>query len=173
MTQTVDPVAQPADPYPYPYAYEVVPPNRFAAFVLRLYARSPRWAAPLAALGCVAGATSYVMLSNPVDAGADAIPSCLVKLTTGFDCPGCGGTRAAWYLLHGDVSAAARHHLMFVFAVPFLIYAYVAWAAGQAFGWKIPQLRVGPTAIGVFLAAWGVFSVLRNLPWSPFTWFFV
>ena len=25
-------------------------------------------------------------------------------LTTGLDCPGCGGTRAAWYLMHGDLA---------------------------------------------------------------------
>ena len=171
MTQTVEPLPEP--PYPYPYPYEVAPPNRFAAFVLRWYARTPRWVAPAAALACMAGATTYVLASDPVDAGADAVPTCIVKLATGFDCPGCGGTRAAWYLLHGDLAAAARHHLMFVFAVPFMLYAYVAWAAGQAFGWKIPQLRVSPVGVGMFLVVWGVFAVLRNLPWAPFTWFFV
>ena len=36
--------------------------------------------------------------------GAFDSPTCLVKMTTGFDCPGCGGTRAFWYLLHGDVA---------------------------------------------------------------------
>jgi hypothetical protein len=27
--------------------------------------------------------------------------------------------------------------------------------------------------IGAFIAAWGVFSLLRNLPWAPFTAFYV
>jgi hypothetical protein len=169
VTSVVDPGASPPPPV-------FVPPpkqDRFTRFVLRMHARSPRWLAPLAALGCIGGAVGYTLISTPTDGAPDAAPTCLLKLTTGLDCPGCGGTRAAWYLLHGDLGAAARHHLLFVFAVPFLLYLYVAWAAKAAFGKQLPALRVTPTTIGVFLAAWLVFSVLRNLPWAPFTWFYV
>jgi hypothetical protein len=153
--------------------YPVVEADRFTRFFDRLAARSPRWLAPVAVLGCLAGAVGYTLYADPARAAADAAPTCLVKLTTGLDCPGCGGTRAFWYLLHGDLPAAARHHLLFVFAVPFLLYLYLAWGTKQLFGWRLPQLRVGPTAIGVFLGAWLAFSVLRNLPWIPFTWFYV
>jgi hypothetical protein len=121
----------------------------------------------------MAGAVGYTLVSNPTGAGADSVPTCLLRYATGFDCPGCGGTRAAWYLLHGDLPAAARHHLLFVFAVPFLLYLYVAWAGRVMFGWRLPQLQLSPGVIGGFLAAWGVFSVLRNLPWAPFHLFFV
>jgi hypothetical protein len=151
----------------------VAQPDRFTQWMIRMGARSPRWAAPAASLLCIASALGYTIITDPANTEAGAAPSCLVKLTTGFDCPGCGGTRAAWYLMHGDVASAARHHLVFVFAVPFLLYAYVAWAANKAFGWKIPQLRVGPKAIAWFLAIWAVFTVLRNLPWAPFTWLYV
>src|SRR5262245_60638093 len=109
------------------------------------------------------------MWATPADNGADALPGCLVKLTTGLDCPGCGGTRAAWYLLHGNLPAAARHHALFVFAVPFLLYLYVAWGLKTAFGVKIPRLRLSPKVLGWFLGAWALFTVLRNLPWAPFT----
>jgi hypothetical protein len=139
----------------------------------RVRARTPRWAVPLMALGCIGGAVGYTLWANPAAGSADAIPTCLVKLTTGLDCPGCGGTRAAWYLLQGDLPAAARHHLLFVFAVPFAIYLYVAWAGKAAFGWRLPQLRIGPTAVGLFIGAWALFMVLRNLPWAPFTYFYV
>ncbi len=109
-----------------------------------------------------------------MDANAFSSPTCLVKLATGFDCPGCGGTRAFWYLLHGNVSAAARSHIMAVFAAPFLAYMYVAWAVNLMFGnGRLPVLRLSPKTISMFLAVWGAFSVLRNLPWAPFTWFFV
>ncbi len=134
---------------------------------------TPAWVAPLAALGCAGGAVGYTLWADPTNVAADAIPSCLVKLTTGFDCPGCGGTRAAWYLLHGDLPAASRHHLLFVFVVPVLIYAYVAWAGRAMFGWNIPSPRISPAMLGWFLAAWGVFMIVRNLPWEPFTYFFV
>ena len=147
----------------------VVSSDRFSRFMLRLWERSPRWTAPLAVLVCFAGGLVYVFGSN-----AFSSPTCIVKLTTGFDCPGCGGTRAAYYLIHGNIPAAARSHLMAVFAAPFLAYMYVAWAVNLVSnGKRLPALRLSPLVISVYLVAWGVFSVLRNLPWAPFTWFYV
>jgi hypothetical protein len=172
------PVGQPiAQPVGWPTGpvggYPVAEPDRLTRFVLRLYDRSPRWAVPLAAVGCVAAGMGYALLSDPTRADPDATPSCLLKLTTGLDCPGCGGTRALWYVLHGDLPAAARHHFLFVFALPFLAYLFVAWAGKQAFGWRLPELRISSKVIGGFLAAWLAFSVLRNLPWAPFTSLYV
>ncbi|HEX7745308.1 MAG TPA: DUF2752 domain-containing protein [Micromonosporaceae bacterium] len=164
---------QPAYGPPSAYPAPPVAPDRLTRLVDRVQARAPRWAAPLAVLGCVGGAVGFTLLTHPAAGSADGTPSCLVKLTTGLDCPGCGGTRAAWYLLHGNLGAAARHHLIFVFAVPFLLYFYVAWSARVVFGRRLPQLRITPTAVGVFLGAWLLFSVLRNLPWVPFSWFYV
>lgn len=159
----------------HPPPVHFVPPKEdpITRFVMRVWSRTPRWTAPALALTCMAGATGYVLVSDPTDGGADAVPTCLLKLTTGFDCPGCGGTRAFWYVLHGNLPAAARHHAMFVFALPFLLYMFVAWSGQQLFRWRLPMLRVGPKTIGFFLAAWGAFTVLRNLPFAPFTWFYV
>lgn len=152
--------------------YVAPPPGRFAQLLMRTWARFPRFTAPLAILACFAGTAAYFSIREPVDGAFDET-TCLLKMTTGFDCPGCGGTRAFFYLTHGNLPAAARHHLLFVFAVPFLVYMYVAWAGNRVFGWRLPQLRVTPTTIGVFLGAAGVFAVLRNLPFAPFTWFYV
>jgi hypothetical protein len=117
---------------------------------------------------------AYTLLTRPAAADAFSSPTCIVKLSTGFDCPGCGGTRAFWYLLHGDVAAAARSHMLAVFAAPFLLYMYVAWTVNHVAGsTKVPYLRLSPRTVSIFLAAWGVFTVLRNLPWAPFTWFYV
>ncbi len=163
------------DQAPQHPAYAGVPyePDRLTRIVTRMQTRSPFWLAPVAVLGCLGAATGYTLLSDPARAEAGASPTCLVKYVTGFDCPGCGGTRAFWYLLHADLPAAARHHLVFVFAVPFVAYVYAAWAGRKLFGWRLPALRLSPVILGVFLGVWGAFSVLRNLPWAPFTWFFV
>lgn len=165
-----DPGAHPGHGHP---AYPVVEPDRLTRFVNRLHARAPRWAAPVAVLGCVAAAIGYTVFTDPTRSAPDAAPTCLLKLTTGLDCPGCGGTRAFWYVLNGDLPAAARHHLLFVFVLPFLLYLYAAWAIAQTTRWRPPQLRFSPRTIGLFLAAWMAFSVLRNLPWAPFDWFYV
>ncbi len=171
MTETTfDPAAAGLVPMP---AYLVAEPDRFSRFALRLWSRSPTWASPLAILVCFLGGAAYTLLSHPASADAASTPNCLVKLTTGFDCPGCGGTRAFWFLLHGNIAGAARSHLLAVFAAPYLVYMYVAWATNQMFRWKLPVLKITPTTISVFLAVWGVFTVARNLPWAPFTWFYV
>lgn len=154
-------------------AYQPVEPDRLTRLVVRLHERAPRWAVPLAALGCVGMGMAYALVSDPAHSDPDARPTCLLKLTTGLDCPGCGGTRALWYVLHGDLPAAARHHFLFVFSLPFLAYLFVAWAGNQAFGWRLPELRISSKVLGGFLVAWLAFSVLRNLPWAPFTALYV
>jgi len=157
----------------HPQLYVLAPTDPVSRLFSRIGRRVPLWSAPVAILVCFLGGVGYVLYADPTDAGAASSPTCLVRLTTGFDCPGCGGTRAFWFLLHGNVPAAARSHLFAVFAAPFLVYAYVTWLAKSAFGWRLPALRFSPKAVTVFLAGWAVFSVLRNLPWAPFTMFFV
>jgi hypothetical protein len=178
MTSVTDPAAPtpppdhayPAGPYP---GHVAAQPDRVTRFVNRLWSGSPMWVAPAALFACMGAAVGYTYLADPTVVGADDAPTCLLKYTTGFVCPGCGGTRAAWYLLHGDLPAAARHHFLFVFSLPFLAYLFVAWAGNQAFGWRLPELRISSRVIAGFLGVWLAFSVLRNLPWAPFTSLYV
>jgi hypothetical protein len=157
---------------PYP-VYYVPEPSRFTRFFLRLYERSPRWGAPAAIAVCFAGGASLVWAIDPTTTSADYMSTCIVKMTTGLDCPGCGGTRAFYYLMHGNVPEAARHHVMAVFAAPFLVWLYVAWSVKHIWGRQIPVPRVTTKAIGIYLAAWFVFMVVRNLPFAPFTSLYV
>jgi hypothetical protein len=162
------------EPYPVPPPYAVAPPpGRFNGLFLKMWQRSPAWTAPAAIATCFAGAAAYTLILDPTSGNASTVPTCLVKLTTGFDCPGCGGTRAFWYALHGNFPAAARHHALFIFALPFLLYLYVAWSVRLIFKRQLPQLRFSPLVVGAFLGAWLVFSIARNLPWAPFTWLYV
>ena len=154
----------------YQYHYVAPPKGRFA----RLVERTPRWVAPLGLTALLSGGVAYTLLMRPTSAGATDAPTCVMKLFTGFDCPGCGGTRAAWYLLHGDIPAAAHHHALVVFATPFLAYLYVSWTLNRLANRKVlPTLRISNGAMIGFLVAWLVFSVARNLPWAPFDWLFV
>jgi hypothetical protein len=160
---------QPA-PVGYQYTYVAPPKGRIA----RLVDRIPRWASPLGLTALVSGGVAYTLLMRPTSAGATDVPTCVMKLFTGFDCPGCGGTRAAWYLLHGDIPAAAHHHAMLVFAAPFLAYMYVSWTLNRLANRQVlPVLRLSSGAMIGFLVAWLMFSVVRNLPWAPFDWLFV
>ena len=167
------PVQGPPVPPEWLALYVAPRPDAVTRFAQRLWTRSPVWTAPVALLACMGGAVGYTLVTHPAAAGAGDAPTCLLKYTTGFTCPGCGGTRAAWFLLHGDLPAAARHHAIFTFAVPFLLYIYVAWAGKRLFNWTLPQLSLSPRVLVAFVAVWGVWSVLRNLPWAPFTAFSV
>lgn len=42
---------------------------------------------------------------------------CLFHLLTGLYCPGCGGTRAVWYLLHGRIFESIRYHPLVPYTV--------------------------------------------------------
>ena len=56
---------------------------------------------------------------------------CIFRVTLGIPCPGCGMTRAASYLLHGDVATSLRLH-------PFaLLMAFEA-----ALLWVVAGLRI-------------------------------
>jgi hypothetical protein len=154
-------------------AYALPRQSGIVRLVVALNERTPAWGAPAAILLCFLGAASYVWISNPTNGGAADVPTCIVKLTTGFDCPGCGGTRAFYYLLHGNVAEAARYHVMAVFAAPFLVWLYLAWAVKRVSGRQLPVPNLSPRAISLFLAAWALFMVVRNLPFAPFTALYV
>ncbi len=146
--------------------------NRFEEWILRLWQR-PRWLAPLAIFGCVAAACTYVLTNNPTDDRPDLLGPCAFKTLTGYDCPGCGGTRMVWYVLHGNLLQAARHHLVAFVAIPVVIYAYVVLVADRIFRVKLPTTRI-PWGVCIgYVLVWLMFAVARDLPWQPFHTFFV
>lgn len=100
------------------------------------------------------------------------LPRCALNHWTGLHCPGCGNTRAAVSLAHGDFRGALSQNAFFVVALPFLILgavrAWVRWVYPRKwrplpFTWK---WGYSLALIGLLL----VFTVLRNLPMRPFQW---
>ena len=51
----------------------------------------------------------------------------------GIDCPGCGGLRMMYSLLHGDVPAALHYN-----AVSFVVVLLCVWSLGA---WTVGRLR--------------------------------
>jgi len=144
------------------------PPGRLLGLLLRAWTR-PAWLAPLAVLGCVGAALAYVSLNDPTDARRDPVGPCLLRATTGLDCPGCGGTRMVWFLLQGNLPQAARHHAAALVMVPVVLWVYLAWAVRRTTGRDLPMGRPPLLLWAAFGAFWVVLSVVRNLPWAPFT----
>lgn len=148
------------------------PPSRLERMAMAAWSR-PSWLAPLAILGCIGAAATYVLNNDPTDTRLDPLGPCAFKMLTGLDCPGCGGTRMVWYLLHGDVLQAARYHVVALIAIPILAWAYVVFAAKRVFKVQLPSKQIPLLAVLGYLGFWVVFAVLRNLPWAPFDWFYV
>jgi hypothetical protein len=160
---------------PAPWQRPTAP--RTAGWFGRLWLKlkhSPAWVAPAALLTCFLGLAATVLATNPTD---DLGPTtCAFKLVTGFDCPGCGGTRAFYYVLTLNLPEAARNHAIAVFAAPFLAYLYLSWALRRVFPsvtWRLPQFRVTASMASMFLIACGGYWVIRNLPFAPFTLLYV
>jgi hypothetical protein len=113
-------------------------------------------------LGATAiGAGAVVFLFNPSTHGF--YPICLFHQLTGWNCPGCGGTRAVYALLHGNFALALKDNALFV--------VLLAAAASRGIWFVAKIIRRRPSGeflpakiLWVVLAGAVIFTVLRNLP---------
>jgi hypothetical protein len=94
-------------------------------------------------------------------------PICLFHSLTGWNCPGCGGTRAAYELLHGHLLGALRYNALLVLALAGLIF-WGAWLLLQHLRRRPATLTVPARVWWVLLIVTVLFSGLRNLP--AFAW---
>ncbi|HLX95136.1 MAG TPA: DUF2752 domain-containing protein [Verrucomicrobiae bacterium] len=109
----------------------------------------------------MAGAGAVLYFFNPSTHGF--YPVCEFHELTGLNCPGCGGTRAAYQLLHGHVVQALHDNALLVLSLAAL--------AGRGVWFAARKLRNQPAvpflpsrALWAFLGIAAVFTVLRNLP---------
>ncbi|HXG48326.1 MAG TPA: DUF2752 domain-containing protein, partial [Methylomirabilota bacterium] len=64
------------------------------------------------------GASALVVLYSVPPQQSSLYPRCLLHQWTGWQCPGCGGLRAAHELLHGRVLQAFHLNALCVLALP-------------------------------------------------------
>ncbi|HET9421549.1 MAG TPA: DUF2752 domain-containing protein [Nocardioides sp.] len=128
--------------------------------------RWQRMLAPAITIGGLSAATVALHFRDPHASGSWGMcPSAML----GIACPGCGGLRAVNDLTNFQLVDAASSNLLFVLALPLVLFALVRWVTDQWRGTTrtTPAWAMGPAAIGV-VAVLVVFTVLRNLP--QFAW---
>jgi Protein of unknown function (DUF2752) len=125
--------------------------------------KSSALAAPLGVLGGVAAAFAYVGTFDPNEAGH--YPVCPFLHYTGLYCPGCGGLRSAYAVVHGHFATAIGLNAPAV--AGYLLFALL-WTV-----WFVRALRGRPFTLRPRAAHWwaiaGVvllFTVVRNLPFG-------
>ncbi len=106
-----------------------------------------------------AGALAYIGLVDPHRPGS-VFPPCMFKLLTGWNCPGCGGLRMTYDLLHGDLAAAAVDNVFALFGLPVLL----LWVLSRRRAGRPPFTPAVFWVIGIAVVGW---TVMRNLPGFP------
>jgi len=127
----------------------------------------PLWRRLVAPAGvglAAVGACAYVSAFNPNESGP--YPPCPLRALFGIDCPGCGGTRGMYCLLHGDIAGALDHNVLLLVILPVAVGLWGLWLARTISG-RHPQvsyrqfrLRNRMLLIGLLLLIG--FGVVRN-----------
>ena len=113
------------------------------------------------AVVAVAGIAATVYCFNP--SVHHFYPVCVFHQLTGLNCPGCGGTRALYALLHGDIITALHDNALLVTGLALTV-ARGAWFALNRWRGRPNGRFFPPRLLLPLLVLLGLFGVLRNLP---------
>lgn len=110
--------------------------------------------------------SAYLFVFEPGKTGL--FPVCLFRFLTGYQCPGCGSTRAMHQLLHGHFVAAFELNPFFLVAIPFLLYALIRYSAVVMRGGVPTHNRLpAPYIYALFFVVLS-FWIFRNTAFYPF-----
>jgi len=116
----------------------------------------------------IIAAGAVLLLYFFVEPKNGVLPKCFFHELTGLYCPGCGVQRSFHALLNGHILTAINYNLLFILFLPLMIYFLLAFTWGKkhpasSFIYK-PVFSL--TVLIVVVSFW----VLRNIPFSPFSW---
>ena len=113
----------------------------------------------------LAGLAGLLLVALFKPEGQFFYPRCLLYVTTGWQCPGCGATRATNALLHGDWAAAWRLNPLLLLLLPLLAWTYLAWLVNDLADRQWYQPLRNPYGIAILVAVLAGFGVARNISW--------
>src|SRR5437016_14619473 len=75
----------------------------------------------------IAAGAVFLFFFNPSSPANQWFPKCPFLLLTGYQCPGCGSTRACYQLLHLHPIAAFMLNPLMVLTLPFIVYGLLGF----------------------------------------------
>ena len=118
-------------------------------------------------LGLAAGAT-FLFLFTPASPANQFFPQCPFRTLTGFQCPGCGSTRAFYQLLHLHPIEAFKLNPLMVLTLPFIVYGFLGFTKSALTGRPQRRVFIPPIYLWAWLVLLIFFWIFRNTPWYPF-----
>ena len=116
----------------------------------------------------IIAAGAILLLYFFVEPKKGILPKCFFHELTGLYCPGCGVQRSFHALLNGHILTAIDYNLLFILFLPLFIYFILAFALGKKHPSSsfIYKSAFSFTVVIVVVSFW----VLRNIPYTPFSW---
>ena len=93
--------------------------------------------------------------------------TCMLKETTGYDCPGCGGQRALHYLLHFDFIKALKLNFPIFIVGPLLLFFVIKYSLAP-FGIELPEIYISNKTLLISFGILFLYMLIRNIPHYPF-----
>jgi hypothetical protein len=93
-------------------------------------------------------------------------PRCPFHALTGWQCPGCGGTRALYHLLHFHLAEAMHYNALVTLLAPLALGWFVFWYSGVLLRGRGPVFYLPrPVVVCLYLVVL-LFGLARNIPLS-------
>ena len=110
----------------------------------------------------------FLFFFNPAAPSHQWFPKCPFRFLTGWQCPGCGSTRACYQLLHLHPIAAFKLNPLMVMTLPFIVYGFLGFTRSAITGGPHRRVFIPPIYLWAWLVLLVFFWVFRNTPWYPF-----
>jgi hypothetical protein len=127
------------------------------------------WRALALAALLLFGLASVAVLFTFDPAQSAFYPRCVLHQITGLHCPGCGSLRALHQLLHGHVLEALRLNPLLGLGLAVLAWLLARVLVRETLGRELPALRPRQAWLRAGVTLIALYSLLRNLPFLPFT----
>ena len=116
----------------------------------------------------LASLSILLLLFNPASPANQIFPRCPFRLLTGWQCPGCGSTRACYQLLHLHPIAAFKLNPLMVMTLPFIVYGLLGYTKSAITGQPHRRVFIPTPYLWAWLVLLIFFWIFRNTPWYPF-----